>query len=90
MNEKGIERILIQWIAYLPLMNAQSTVLINWRHAFMSAVGVAPSYVSEKTSDPVSVGPAAPRNPTQWMPHEVKTAFSVFAIWFPGNRGRGL
>jgi hypothetical protein len=79
MNEQGIERNFVRWIVFLRLMNAQSTVLINWRHAFMSAAGVAPSYVFERRSNPVSVGPAGPRNQAQWMPHELKTAFSVFA-----------
>jgi len=69
MNEQGIERNFIEWIVFLRLMDAQSTVLINWRHAFMSAVGVAPSYVFKRRSDPVSGGPAERRTRAQWMPH---------------------
>ena len=79
INKEGIERIFMQWIAYLPLMNAQSTVLINWRDAFLSAVGVAPSYVFERKNDPVSVGPAGPRIFTQWMPYKVRAVFPVSA-----------
>ena len=84
MNQKGIERILIGWIAYLQLMDARSTAFMNCRRASIYAAFVALSYVFQRKSDPISAGPAGPIVLARRAPRQVKRRPRRFRTLVPG------